>query len=246
LAEREVYDELPSTQDRAIALARSGADEGTVVRAARQTRGRGRLDHRWASPSGGLWMSVILPSPPSRGSWLSLAVGVRVLRALEPGGSAPLRLKWPNDVVAVGPDGRVRKLAGILIDRVASPTLGTAAVAGIGVNVRVEATDLPLELRDRVTSLHRGASSPPSVEELEPRVAAAALGAAHALAVEREAATLIAECRSSLFGIGRPVRIDGTPRGTISGLAEDGALLLADGPNVVSIRAGDVDVDGPT
>ena len=60
---REYYDELPSTQQRAIVLARAGAPEGTHVVAGRQRRGRGRLDHTWSSPDGGLYLSTIVRAP---------------------------------------------------------------------------------------------------------------------------------------------------------------------------------------
>ena len=244
MAAREIYEEIGSTQDRALELARSGAPAGTVVRAVRQTHGRGRLDHRWESPPGGLWLSVVVPATGAPETWLSLAVGARLLQALQHWGSIPLRLKWPNDLVAIGPDGRARKLSGILIDRVGSPSLGTAAVAGIGVNVRVDPADLPPELRERVVSLHRLVPSPPTPDEVEPRVVAAALEAARDLDSVPTARQVMAMCRASLFGVGRAARVDGTPRGTITGLDDDGALLLADGPNLVPIRSGDVDVDG--
>ena len=53
-----VYDSLDSTSDRAKELAMKGADHGTVVVAVTQTGGRGRKDHSFFSPEGGLYMST--------------------------------------------------------------------------------------------------------------------------------------------------------------------------------------------
>ena len=55
-----VYDSLDSTSDKAKELAMKGASGGTVVVAVTQTGGRGRKDHSFFSPEGGLYMSIIL------------------------------------------------------------------------------------------------------------------------------------------------------------------------------------------
>jgi BirA family biotin operon repressor/biotin-[acetyl-CoA-carboxylase] ligase len=63
---------------------------------------------------------------------LSLAVGVAIARAVAAAGASGVALKWPNDVL-----WRAGKLAGILIE-LAGDALGpTAAVIGIGLNVRL-------------------------------------------------------------------------------------------------------------
>lgn len=56
-------DEVDSTNEYAKKLI-PDVSEGTVVVAKRQTSGRGgRKGRAWASPEGGLWMSVILKPP---------------------------------------------------------------------------------------------------------------------------------------------------------------------------------------
>jgi len=57
------------------------------------------------------------------------------------------QVKWPNDVLVEG-----RKVAGVLAE--ARPQVGWA-VLGVGVNVALEPTDFPLELRDRAATLGR-------------------------------------------------------------------------------------------
>jgi len=243
LAPREFHETIASTQGRAVELARAGAPVGTRVRAVQQSAGRGRGDHRWESPAGGLWLSVVLPASPGDGALLPLAVGERLLEALVARYALPLRLKWPNDLLVVGSPGRPRKLAGILVDQVPSPSLGAAAVVGIGVNVRVDPGRLSPELRGSVASLHEFVDPAPSVDEVEELGAASALGAGDWLRSSGGPAQVVDACRRNLYGIGRRARVDGRMEGTISGLAADGALLLERGTDRVSIRAGDLRVE---
>ena len=60
LAAVEWHAAIGSTSDRLKELARAGAPEWTVVLAERQTGGRGREGRAWASPPGGLYLSVLL------------------------------------------------------------------------------------------------------------------------------------------------------------------------------------------
>ena len=46
------YEQLDSTNLKALELAKQGAAEGTIVIAARQTAGRGRMRRKWESPEG--------------------------------------------------------------------------------------------------------------------------------------------------------------------------------------------------
>ena len=54
------YETIGSTNDEAKRLAREGATEGLVVRAERQTKGRGRRGRYWTSPPGNLYSSTVL------------------------------------------------------------------------------------------------------------------------------------------------------------------------------------------
>src|SRR5204863_4186924 len=55
------FDDIDSTNDRALAWAEAGAEEGCVVLADAQSAGRGRLGRTWASPAcAGIYVSVVL------------------------------------------------------------------------------------------------------------------------------------------------------------------------------------------
>ncbi len=109
-----------STMDVAERLAALGWPPWTLVTAARQTAGRGRRGHRWHSPPGGLWMSLILP-PGDPVAW-QYVLGAATARALAELG-APVEVRWPNDIYARG-----RKLAGVIVE------CSGHCIGGVGVN----------------------------------------------------------------------------------------------------------------
>jgi BirA family biotin operon repressor/biotin-[acetyl-CoA-carboxylase] ligase len=131
---------------------------GDVFTADFQSSGRGRLDHRWLSPSGvNLLMSAVLDVKelePQQVATLPLAVGFALVKALprEIRGERVM-LKWPNDVL-IG----LRKVAGILCER-----HGDNVIVGIGINVKAQ--EFPPEIASRATFL-----GSPSVEEVRDRV----------------------------------------------------------------------------
>ena len=78
-----LFAQLDSTNELAISLAQKG-ESGTVVLAEVQTMGRGRLSRHWESPSGGIWMSLILRPdiPISLAYQINMAISVAVCRAI--------------------------------------------------------------------------------------------------------------------------------------------------------------------
>jgi len=240
---REFHETIPSTQERALELARAGAREGTRVVARHQSNGRGRLERSWSSPVGGLYCSIVLPRPREHPGLLPLTVGARLALSLHERYRVPLALKWPNDLLVRDPDGPARKLSGILTDEVASPTLGRAVVTGVGVNVRLPRESLPAALAGRVAALDEFVRPAPSLDEVESAVVDAALGAAEWLSTTggvREARSL---CRKLLYGVGRPVSVDGERAGTLTDLGDEGELLVTTDTDRVAIWAGDVRVE---
>ena len=80
------FDTTDSTNTQAKHLAVSGAPEGTVLIAAQQTAGRGRLGRQFHSPAGvGIYMSLILrpKCKPEKLMHLTCATGVAICDAVE-------------------------------------------------------------------------------------------------------------------------------------------------------------------
>src|SRR6266403_1895569 len=81
-----VFQETTSTNDVAERFARDGLKEGIVVFAESQTKGRGRLGRKWASPAKkGLWFSILLRPDlrPQEVTQLTVASATALRRAIE-------------------------------------------------------------------------------------------------------------------------------------------------------------------
>lgn len=149
------YDEIESTNDEALRLAKSGAASGTVVLAEHQLSGRGRRGAEWLSePGDGLLFSIIIRPDYSREYWsrLALASGLAVACCLRDEWLLPAEVKWPNDVLIGG-----RKSCGILVE--ASEDF---AIVGVGLNVAYS----PDEGSYSSTSMWQELGKPVSREEI--------------------------------------------------------------------------------
>ena len=126
----EVVPEIHSTNTELMTRARQGRTEPTLLIAAHQTAGRGRMGRHWEDqPAQALMFSLGLPWVGQQWSGLSLAVGVSLAENLSP----QVRLKWPNDLWCQR-DGHWHKLAGILIE---TANVGDQhhLVIGVGINL---------------------------------------------------------------------------------------------------------------
>ena len=110
--------EVTSTNE----VARQYLEDGTVIVADTQTRGRGRHERSWHSPEGGLWCSIVIKHYPDPA--INLATALAIAKTLELFG-LPTKLKWPNDVHV-----DQRKICGIL-----SETEDDFMIIGVGVNL---------------------------------------------------------------------------------------------------------------
>ncbi len=116
-------------------------------------------------------------------------------------------------------------------------------VAGVGVNVRLDRSSLPLPLTESVAALDEFVSPPPDLEDVEAIVVESAVGAAEWLSSADGARRARDLCRELLYGVGRSVTVDGHPGGILEALGDNGELLLATTTDRVAIWAGDVHVE---
>ena len=124
------FDSLPSTNSAAAAWVKSGGPCDTVLWADTQTAGRGRGDHSFYSPAGGIYCSLILPqSKDFTPASLTITAAVAMCRTLTRFCECDPKIKWVNDIYLEN-----RKVCGILAEG-ASGGRAPAAVLGIGVNL---------------------------------------------------------------------------------------------------------------
>lgn len=228
-------EETESTMDDARAALEAGRGHGTVCSAGRQRRGRGRLPgRRWENGEAAILFTLILRRDSVSSAYpLTQLLALALCRRLEGAYGVPVRIKWPNDVLADS-----RKIAGILVE-----TEGEFYLAGIGLNV-----DAPAPagsggvLRRPAAGLAEWAARPPR----PPREI-------HALCEEirrcLHAPPPLAEISRRLAGIGSEVNLmTGCPpsmrriTGILLGLAEDGALRVKL-PNgeIQTVHSGEID-----
>jgi BirA family transcriptional regulator, biotin operon repressor / biotin---[acetyl-CoA-carboxylase] ligase len=236
---RQFFEEIPSTQAEALRLARVHAPPGTYVVATRQTAGRGRADHSWASPHGGLYLSLIVNLPADRPGLIPLALGERLRQHFEEAYGVRSVLKWPNDLLVPADDGHLQKLAGVLLDRVDERT----AVVGVGVNVSVRREDFPSELRERVAILRELTSYPPLVPQVESETLEVIQSTFELLESDAGRRAIVAACRRSLYGRGRAARVDGRKVGVIRDLGDNGELWVEGEHGPQAVWAGDLTIE---
>jgi len=142
---------LESTNSQAYELAIQGAEEGEVVIAESQSKGRGRLGRIWFSPPYlNLYLSVILRPeiPPHQASLITLMAAVAAVEAIEIySGLRPL-IKWPNDILMNG-----RKMAGLLNEIKSEADRIHFVILGIGINLNIDQKMFPKEIQTLATSL---------------------------------------------------------------------------------------------
>jgi BirA family biotin operon repressor/biotin-[acetyl-CoA-carboxylase] ligase len=144
------YDTVGSTNTVALDLA-EGSEEGAVVMAERQEKGRGRAGRAWISPPGvNVYLSIILHPRlhPEQLTLLTLLSAVACTHALRKTTGLDISVKWPNDLVVSD-----RKLGGILTETKGGGDQRILAVIGIGINVNMELSDFPLDISATATSV---------------------------------------------------------------------------------------------
>jgi BirA family transcriptional regulator, biotin operon repressor / biotin---[acetyl-CoA-carboxylase] ligase len=222
----QVFEQTTSTNDVLEKFARDGVKEGVVVFAESQTKGRGRLGRKWISPERkGLWFSVLLRPDlrPQEATQLTVASATALRRAIAAETGLQPEIKWPNDILIGG-----KKVAGILTELGAELDRIKHIILGIGVDVNLDAGELPPELRKTATSLKiesggevsRAELATAILRELDFDYARICSGKFSAVADEWEA-----HCAT----IGKNVTVligDRKLRGRAESLDDDGALLV--------------------
>ena len=121
------YEELKSTNDTALDMANIIESGYYVIKAKKQTNGRGRRGRTWESLSGNLFFSMLFKFDIRKAGELAVICSLSLLQVIKKlDVLANVKLKWPNDVLL-----NSAKVSGILFEKAS----GDYIVAGIGVNI---------------------------------------------------------------------------------------------------------------
>jgi BirA family transcriptional regulator, biotin operon repressor / biotin---[acetyl-CoA-carboxylase] ligase len=225
--------EIDSTNEACRLRALAGETAGLVLRADRQSAGRGRRGRNWNSPPGNLYTSILLR--PERPASEAAALGFAAVTAIGDVAEALLppvtrvQHKWPNDLLIDG-----GKASGILLE--AQPGF---VVLGIGVNIASHPVDTPYP----ATALVAAGAAPIAPQALLERLLTAFAPLYDSW--ERAGfASLLPAWRRRAAGLGEAIEVRlerETLSGTFLDLEPDGTLRLglSDGTER-RIAAGDV------
>ena len=227
-----ILDEASSTN--AVALSILGqSPSGSIILAETQKEGRGRLSRPWASPPGGIWMSLVLKLdlPVSRIYRINMAVSVSLCRAISRQLGLQTGIKWPNDLLIRG-----HKVCGILTEVGAQESRLDYALVGVGLNANNDISAFPALWQSTSLAAELGRD----IDRCA--LIAGILNEMEGALDDLERLELYQEWRSLSLSLGARVEIssaEGSLRGEVVDLEEDGGLILRQGQEKRRILAGD-------
>lgn len=237
------FPELESTnitaKEKALHIA-EGIGEGTLIIAERQSAGKGRLGRKWFSPTGGIWLSIILypQLSPSYISRITLVTAVAAVKSIKICTQIESQIKWPNDILI-----NEKKVCGILTEMSAELDIINWVVVGIGINVNIDHQDFPEDIQKNTISLK---------EILGKKVLRVKLVQTFLQEFEkyyeslkrREFSSILKEWKLYSHTLGKKIRVDMGERiitGEATDINEEGALILKKGDGkLVEIISGTI------
>ena len=238
------FDSTDSTQNFAMKIASNDKENGTVIISKKQTMGRGRMKRKWKSPTGGIWMSIII-HPKFDVSYTTLvpiATSLALCMAIEKILKIKPELKWPNDVTLKG-----KKVAGVLVDTSIISNEIENVVLGIGINFKIKPHELASTIKKTpnfygvATLVKKNERALPLVHQFLYE-----LENVFQLINSRRIKKIKSEWTKRSSTIGRNVSII-TSEGNVNGKAvkidSDGALIISKGKKAERILVGDITHD---
>ena len=229
-------DEVESTN--AMLLANKDSNQnGTVLLAEFQSKGRGRKEREWISSSGqNLTFSILLKGEfkEQKINLINFSAAIAVAQAIENLYQLDVELKWPNDVLI-----HKKKIAGILLESVSKANKISRVVVGIGINVNQP--NFPGQFEIPPTSIRKEFHSIASREKLLSEVLN---NFEEMLEISKKSGKkVLADWRNRCKMLGEKIKIvdgDLIKAGIFEDIDENGFLILRNGEKLEKIHFGDV------
>lgn len=228
------FDKVDSTNNIAKDLSKSNAMHKKLVVAEQQSGGRGSHGRSFVSPSGGIYMSVIIKNPPLPPSLLTTYSAVCVCRALEKLFDCDCKIKWVNDIFVSG-----KKVCGILTEGIYSGSKLESAIIGIGINLSPQPDAFSGELSSIAGSILTVQATPRQKSTLIKSVYDNVLSGIDTISDM----TFLSEYRNRLFIIGKLVEYTEnniTRTAKVIGIDDEARLIVSDGTTEKHLLSGDV------
>lgn len=147
----DVRKTVGSTNTLAKEMAVNGEPEGTVIIAAEQTNGRGRMGRTFFSPSStGLYLSLILRPRINLDDSLLIttSTAVAVAKAIEKLTKNDIQIKWVNDLFM-----NEKKVCGILTEASLNVENGGLEYAIVGIGINITTNNFPDDIKSIAGSI---------------------------------------------------------------------------------------------
>ena len=200
-ARMEIHPLLDSSNNRAKALAASGAPHGYLVIAESQSGGKGRMGRSFFSPEhSGVYITYVLRPQmlAEKAVMITSMAAVAVARAIETLADVDVKIKWVNDLYI-----NDRKVCGILCEASMDFETGGLEYAVLGIGINVTKMEFPPELASIATSIENECGHPMSRSRLIAEIS----NQLEALYGQLETGAFMAESRSRSNVIGRDVTV---------------------------------------
>jgi len=231
------FDALTSTMDVAFKLGIEGSQEGTLVLAETQTKGKGRLGRHWFSPKyKGIYLSLILRPKilPNSAAILTLLSAVSICETVKAKTGLDAKIKWPNDILIQN-----KKVAGILTELNAQTDEIVFVVIGIGINVNNDRKSLVDNATSLKEHLKEGLNRIELLQEMLRRIEEN-----YFLFKEQGGKSIADKWRAFNMTLGRMVSVvcrNEHIEGEAVEIDEDGGLLIRNSSGIIEkVMAGDI------
>ncbi len=127
-----------------------GKMHGMVIIAEEQTGGIGRMGRAWVSPSGGIWITVVLKPhmPIDHIFMITMAGSIAIARAIRKEFDLGALIKWPNDIFIGN-----KKVGGLLLELAAEADSVHYCLLSLGIDVNVPLNQFSPALQKDITSI---------------------------------------------------------------------------------------------
>lgn len=150
----EIHQTIDSTNIRAKQLSFKKHLHPLVIISDQQTAGYGRYGRYYSSPSGNIYLSLLLPNPSHQlvPGLLTTATALAVSLSIEKKLAVQPQIKWVNDLLL-----NQKKIVGILTEAITNIETRSIdqVVIGIGINYLTQLDQLPPEIQARAGSLRK-------------------------------------------------------------------------------------------
>jgi len=237
------FDSIESTQIQALKMIKDENKNGTIIVAAEQTGGKGRIGRKWISPKGGLWFSIILypKFDISITTLFPIASALALSIAIEKTFEIKPELKWPNDLTIKG-----KKIAGMLVDVSLESNKIESLVLGTGINFDVNVKEIEKTLK-KIPNFYGLASLSEQKKKIKPieliQSFLIELEKIYKSLENRQTGKIISEWTKRSATIGKIVElntINGKIKGKATRIDNDGALVVSENKKNHRVIAGDI------